>query len=253
MHRILGYLGLLSILLFQKAAEGQVVNIENLRLSGKESGWSGSNLLNFSFTQNTRQVWQIGNRLRVGYLEGKHSVLFMSDINFVKADTNSFVNDGFEHIRYGYQLADSGRITLEGYKQLQYNKVQKIRLRSLYAGGIRVHAIDRDSAQLSLGFSPMLEFEDVTDGSYNRHFRLSMYFALDLQFSKHFGFNTITSYQPDAANWIDYRLSHETSVRANITNQLGVQVIFNLNYDEYPPEGVPQAFFSFRNAISFRF
>jgi hypothetical protein len=231
----------------------QVVNIENLRLKGKDKGWTGSEMLNFAFTQNTSQIWQIGNRLKLGYLDGQHSVLFTSTLNFVKADVNDFVNDGFEHLRYNYQLKDSGMVSFELFKQFQYNKVQAIRLRSIYGGGVRVHAINQDSAQLIVGVTPFAEFEDVTDGTYNRHVRLGGYFSLDVQFSKTFGFNTITYYQPDIIYWKDYRLSHETSIRAGITRQLGLRVIFNLNYDSFPPAGIPQSFYSISNAISFTF
>lgn len=234
-------------------SNAQVVNIENQRLSGKEKGWAGNNALTFAYIRNLGEIWQVGNRFRAAYFDRKHTVMFMSDLNFVKANERSLVNDGFEHIRYSYTLKDSGRVSLEAFKQLQYNRIFQIRLRSLYGAGIRVRAIDRDSAQLSLGVTPMLEFEDVLDGTYNRHFRLSMYFAWDIQFNKSFGINMITYYQPDMLYWKDYRLNHETSLRAAITRNLDMRVIFTVNYDEFPPAGIPQSMVTFRNALNFRF
>jgi len=244
---------IIVVLIGLEQSHSQVVNIENQRLSGKDKGWVGSNALTFAYIRNFSEIWQIGNRFRAGYFEGKHAIMFVSDLNFVKANERALVNDGFEHIRYSYTLRDSGKISLEAFKQLQYNRIFQIRLRSLYGAGIRVRAIDRDSAQLSFGITPMLEFEDVLDGPYNRHFRLSTYFAWDIQFNKSFGINMITYYQPDLLNWKDYRLNHETSLRASITKNLDMRIIFSINYDEYPPDGVPPSVVTFRNALNFRF
>lgn len=235
------------------SGRSQIVNIENLRLQDREQGWTGMNNLNFAFTRNTQQIWQLGNTFRVSYTQKKHLFFIHSEINFVKAGESDFVNDGFEHMRYNYALDDSSVFVLEAFKQMQFNKIQRIRLRSLYGGGIRINAIRQDSVNFTLGLTPMAEFEDLTDNTLNRHLRLSMYLSFDMQFSKNFGMNTITYYQPDITYWKDYRMSHATTLRTRINKYLSMTIIFNLTYDAFPPEGIPPSFWSLRNGLQFRF
>ena len=232
---------------------GQIVNIENQRLGIKENGWSGTDDFTFNFTKNTKEIWQIGNILRLNYKQDKHSLLMLSEINFVKAGQSDFVNNGFEHLRYNYELTDSGRFVFEAFRQTQYSKVQNIRLRSLYGAGFRVAVLNQDSAQVSLGVLPMAEFEDLTDGTNNKHIRLSSYLAFDFQFNKTIGINSITYFQPDIIYWNDFRIANTTSLRFKINSYLSWRVIFNLNYDEFPSQSIPQSIWSLRNAVRFKF
>ncbi len=244
---------LISFLLLTGVVQAQIVNIENQRLQAKENGWLGSIGLNMSYIKNTREIWQIGSRVRVQYHQDKHTALWLSELNFVKAGQSDFLNNGFEHLRYNYALTDSGRLVVEAFRQMQYNKVQKIKLRSLFGAGFRYRVVDRDSAQVDVGVHPMYEFEELSNEESNRHFRLSSYLSFDFQFNANLGINSITYYQPDVANFKDFRLSNETTLRTKITEKLDLRIIFRLTYDEEPPEGVPQNTVYLKNGIVFRF
>lgn len=223
------------LLLLGLASLGQIVNIENQRLHAKKEGWTGNLSLNFNYNNNGVEVYQVGSRFNIQYKEKRHMGLFLSEINFIKAGSNSFINNGFEHMRYNYDLSDSGRFVFEAFRQSQYNKVQNIRLRSLYGAGVRCEVIRKDSAILNIGALPMIEFEDLTTDESNRHFRLSSYLSFDIQFSKTFGINSITYYQPDILNWKDLRMANETSFRIQLHKRLQYQMRFRWTYDEYPP------------------
>lgn len=242
------FVGLISL-----SSTAQIVNIENRRLSEKEEGWTGSNDLSFSLTENTTQVWQVGNNLRIDYVKGRHNAFLLSVINIVKAGESDLLNNGFEHLRYNYDLLDNNRLILEVFRQTQFNKIQKIKLRSLYGVGLRYAIVDKDSANISIGTLPMAEFEDLTNNISNRHIRLSTYLSFDFQFTKTVGLNSITYYQPDILFAGDYRISNETSVRLGITEKLKLKVIFKIYYDQFPTEGVPKRIYSLRNAISYSF
>ncbi len=244
---------LIILFLLTSAAQAQIVNIENQRLQAKENGWLGSIGLNMTYIKNTREIWQIGSRVRVQYHQDKHTALWLSELNFVKAGQSDFLNNGFEHLRYNYELTDSGRLVVEAFRQMQYNKVQKIKLRSLFGAGFRYNVIDRDSAQVNLGLHAMYEFEELSNEESNRHFRMSSYLSFDFQFNKNLGINSITYYQPDIANFTDFRMSNETSLRTKITEKLDLKVIFRVTYDEKPPEGVPQNTVYLMNGVVFRF
>lgn len=231
----------------------QIVNIENQRLEAKSEGWNGRLGLNTTYIKNTTEIWQIGGRIRIQYHTGKHTAVWLSELNFVKANQSDFLNNGFEHLRYNYELSDSGRLVFEVFRQMQYNKVQKIKARSLYGAGLRYVIVNRDSAQVNVGVLPMLEFEDLSTNESNRHFRMSSYLSFDFQFNKSFGINSISYYQPDFRDFKDFRFSNETSIRTKITSKLDLRLIFRLTYDEFPPEGVPQNTVYIMNGLNYSF
>ena len=242
------------ILLFAGTmSSAQIVNIENQRLMVSQEGWTGSFGLNLSYVKNTNEIWQAGGRFRVQYHKGRHTGLWLSEINFIKAGESNFLNNGFEHLRYNYEIQDSGRLVFEAFRQMQYNKVQKIRLRSLFGAGLRYAVIDQDSAQVNIGVLPMLEFEDLTTNENNRHLRLSSYLSFDFQFNQFVGVNSITYWQPDILNFKDFRMSNETSLRSRITKNLELRLIFRVTYDERPPEGIPNNTVYLLNGINYRF
>ncbi len=241
------------ILLLPFVIKAQIVNIENQRLHAQQEGWKGNMSLNFNYNNNGVEVYQVGSRFNIQYKEKRHTGFFLTEINFIKAGENSFINNGFEHMRYNYDLSDSGRFVVEAFRQSQYNKVQNIRLRSLYGAGIRCEIIRQDSAILNIGALPMLEFEDLTTDENNRHLRLSSYLSFDIQFSKSIGLNSITYYQPDMLNWKDLRMANETSLRLQLHKRLQYQMRFRWTYDEYPPTENFRRTYTVSNMIRFSF
>lgn len=244
---------ILFVFMFIPIAKGQIVNIENKRLYAQETGWEGRVGLNVSYIKNTNEIYQVGGRFRIQYHADRHTALWLSELNFVKVGESDFLNNGFEHLRYNYAIQDSGRLVFEAFRQMQYNKVQKIRLRSLYGAGLRYNLINRDSAQVNIGCLPMVEFEDLTTNENNKHIRLSSYLSFDFQLNKSFGINSITYYQPDIGNFKDFRISNESSLRTKITEQLDLKIIFRVTYDEKPPSEVPQNTIYLLNSINFKF
>lgn len=229
----------------------QIVNIENQRLKEKKDGWQGTFDLSFSLIKNTQQVVQFNNHNRVMYRKKQHSVLGITDFSFVKAGKQDFVNSGFQHGRYAYNLKKHPKLFMEGFQQLQYNKIQFIDLRLLAGGGGRAIIIDRDSISVNLGTFVMAEQEHELHLKINNHIRYSLFLSFDYQFNKTTGFNTITYYQPDFLFPGDYRISHESSLRFNITRHLKFRVAYNLNHDTYPPEGAPKTFYSIMNVFRY--
>lgn len=243
----------IAIFICSFLGHAQIVNIENQRLMAKTEGWTGKLGLNTTYIKNTAEIWQIGGRIRIQYHTGKHSAVWLSELNFVKANQSDFLNNGFEHLRYNYEIQDSGRLVFEVFRQMQYNKIQKIKARSLYGAGLRYVVVNQDSAQVNIGVHPMLEFEDLSTNESNRHFRMSSFVSVDFQFSKSFGINSISYYQPDFSDFKDFRFSNETTIRTKVTSKLDLRLIFRLTYDEFPPEGVPQNTIYIMNGLNYSF
>lgn len=235
------------------AANGQIVNIENQRLSSKKEGWTGSVDLWFNLVKNTQMIFQMGNRNRVLWTEYRKSLMFLTDLSMVKAGTQDLVNSGFEHIRYGLRNKHYGFLYWETFEQAQYNRVQLIDLRILTGTGFRAIVLDKDSASLSLGAFVMGEYEQQRDDITQQTVRYSSFLSFDFQFTKSFGLNAITYYQPDFLNPADYRLSAEASIRLKINTHLSFNLVYNLFYDSRPVESIPSTTYGLRNALRYVF
>lgn len=237
--------------LFQFISHSQIVNIENQRLKGNKDGWGGNFDLSFSLIQNTKSIFQFGNRNKIHYKHGHHSYMLLTDMLLVKSANEDFANSGFGHLRYAYESKKYPLISLEGFQQAQYNRVQLINMRLLTGGGARYKVLDSDSAAVNLGTFLMAEFEEQTDLNRENTLRWSLFASFDFQFHKHIGFNCITYYQPGLIDPFDFRLNTETSFRMKITEKLQFRITYNLIYDSEPPANVPNSNYILTNSFSY--
>ena len=238
---------------FSFQLKAQIVNIENKRLSAKKQGFSGSVDLNLNYTVNTKTLLQLGSKLRVAHLNKRHYTFILGDQSIVKSGEESFINKGFEHLRYNYTLKDSGKVSFELYQQGQFNKVQRINLRLLLGTGFRFSVIDTKNYQLNLGTGFMGEYEELTNGAISSDILSANYVSIDAQFSPSVGLNSITYFQPKLIDWGNYRLANETNVRFRINKYLTFKVIYSLTHDSRDIEGVRKTNYAIKNALSFNF
>ncbi len=238
---------------FAFTSTAQIVNIEKSRLDKKE-GWIGNIDFNLNFTKNTRQIWQLNNRTGAQYNKGKHVLLFLADMGMIQSDNEQLLSRGFEHVRYNYLMGKKQKFALEAFEQVQYNKIQKIKLRVLVGGGARYSFIKSDTNNLFIGTTPMYEYEELIDNAtIERRVRLSNYFSFGFRLWKKVTVSSITYYQPDVVNFSDYRLSNESSLSIGVTDRLSFKVLYNLLYDSKPPIEVPNIIYSLSNGIGWKF
>ncbi len=247
---------LLLFLLFigiQLSASSQIVNIENKRLDGNKQGFNGSAELNLNLTMNTKQLLQIGDKIRIGYVKNKHQGLLITDHSFVKSDAADFINKGYEHLRYNYTLKDSGRVVYEVFQQGQFNKIQKINLRLLFGTGFRFNIIDQKNYQLSFGTGFMGEYEELIDNGNSRDILSTSYLSFDGQFSESIGMNTISYFQPKMIDFGSYRFANETHIRFKINKYLSFRLIYSITHDNRDITDVRKTNYFLKNALTIHF
>ena len=231
----------------------QIVNIENQRLTDNKQGFNGSAELNFNFTMNTKQLLQIGDKIRVGYVKNRHQFLIVTDHSFVKSEGDDFVNKGFQHLRYNYTFKDTNIVSLEAFQQGQFNKIQKINLRLIIGGGIRFKIIDQKKYQLSFGTGFMGEYEELIDLGVSQDILSTSYLSFDGQFNASIGLNTISYFQPKLIDFGNYRFSNETSLRFKINKYLTFKMIYSLTHDSRNILDVRKTNYIVKNALQINF
>lgn len=229
----------------------QVINIENKRFLNDSNGFVGRSDLNFNINQNTQQVMTFGVNVHAQYQHNKHRLLAISDIAFIKAAEQDFVNNGYQHLRYSYKMLN--RLTWENFVQAQYNLVLKLDKRYLAGSGPRFKIVKHKNLRIYLGTAYMYEFQSQDKEKiiqYNH--RSSSYVTFNIDFNK-FDFTSTTFYQPLLSNFSNYRLATDSNIEISLNNHLNYRVGFNLLYDTNQPPGVPELVYALKNGLSFKF
>jgi hypothetical protein len=253
MSKLFSLLTTISFVLICHINFTQLINIESKRLNSQEEGWNGNIDFNAKYTQNNKSVWQLSNKISIQYNKKKSTHLFLNDISLVRSNQNDLVNSGFAHYRYTRPIATKDFIKWESFTQIQYNSVQKIRLRTLTGTGLRFNIINTDSVYFTYGFALMYEYEETTIPEYSNLIRNSNYLSFDWKISKIWEFKTIIYYQPSIGDFNDFRLSNVSNISHKLTDHISLVLNFNLLYDSKPPVDVPVNSFQTNLLVRFKF
>lgn len=240
------------IVLISTYSFSQIVNIENKRFLNDTNGWVGNTDFSFVLIQNTQQVMQFSNTLRLQYQKNRSRFLLLNDINFVKAGNNDFVNAGFQHFRYSYKA--SKHITFEAFMQTQYNPVLKLDFRYLVGVGPRLKLLKKEKARVYFASLYMYEYDDIVGEAVSLYeHRLSSYLTCTFDLTKHIEFVSTVFYQPNLQDVSDYRIANDSQLEFLINKHLAFKSGFNLLYDTKQPIGIPNLVYTFRNTLSIKF
>lgn len=230
----------------------QIVNIEDQRAKDSEEGLSGQADFNFNINKNTSVLYQLGNRVQARYRKDSNIWLFFNELNIVKTDEESFVNDGFQHLRYNKVINKGFR--LEAFTQSQYNGIQRIDWRYLLGGGGRFTLFNSDSLSINFATLFMYEYEDGSgDLGVEHALRMSNYLSFKIDITKNTRVSSTIYYQPKVWKFKDYRVSNESAFTINVSEKLTLKIIYNILYDSKPALEVPETIYTLRNAISYTF
>lgn len=245
----------ISIILFfcsSISITAQVINIENKRFLNDTNGWVGNIDFNFNMFNNTQQVLQFSNAVRVQYQKNNSRFIFLNDLNFLKAGNTDFANAGYQHFRYNYKV--SNWLTLEAFTQTQYNPVLKLDFRYLIGAGPRIKLLKKENARIYVAALYMYEYDDIVDEKNNLYeHRISSYITCTFSVLKNIELISTTFYQPNINNTLDYRIANDSGLEIHINKHLNFKSTFNMLYDTYQPIGIPDLVYSFKNGLSIKF
>ncbi len=246
-------ISIILILCFSSAfLRAQVINIESKRFLNDTNGWVGVTDFSFNILQNTQQVLSFSNNFRIQYQKNKSRIIFLNDINFIKAGNTNFVNSGYQHIRYNFKI--NKHFTIEAFTQTQYNPVLRLNFRFLNGIGPRVKVLKTEKAKIYAAALYMYEYDDITNESQKIYEqRLSSYITFTFHFFKSIDISSTTFYQPNLGYINDYRIANDTGLEIFINKHLNYKTSFNLLYDTKQPIGVPELVYVLKNGLTLKF
>lgn len=249
-NRLHIFICLIFIVLVQHTFS-QVINIESKRFLNDTNGWVGSINGNFSAVQNTQQVITFGANLHTQYQKNNHRFLMISDLAFINAANTDFVNSGYQHFRYNYKIIN--RITLEVFLQAQYNRILLLDERYLAGIGPRFKVVKRERFRLYSACLYMFEHQSQDNYRITRdNNRLSAYLTFNISYSK-FDFSSTTFYQPNLADFSDYRIANNSAFEIFLTHKLNFRTELVLLFDTKQPIKIPELTYVIRSGIGYKF
>lgn len=230
----------------------QVVNVEKERSVDTSKHLQGAIDLGVSITKNNSTITQVENKIQLQYFKNRNMFMFLNELSLVRVDSNSYLNDGFVHLRYNRELYRKLLIG-EVFTQYQYNGAQNLNYRFLAGAGPRFRFVESDSLKFYFGPLFMYEKEERTDSVSTNKFRMSTYVLAHVRFFKTMSFGTIFYYQPNISDFSDYRLTGEATLKVKANKHFAIKVIFKLSFNPDPPVGIEELNYELKNALSISF
>ena len=247
---------LVTIVILPRFAHAQIVNIEDRRnILTDTTGVFGSADAGFSLNENGKTVLTLTANVTAEIIKHDRRWLAITNYSVVRAGEESFVNQGFQHLRFNKRLRK--RLTWEAFGQAQYNERLRIRFRGLLGTGPRFRLSKKKADRLFLGTLYMFQYEELNEvGIIHRDHRLSAYLSYRLRFAENINLTGTTYYQPLLTDFSVVRLSSQTAMQFNFTKNLAFKTTFNISLDNRLSkeiEGVPTATYSLITGIKWIF
>jgi Protein of unknown function, DUF481 len=235
--------------------KAQIINIEDKRVRlGDSITLKGFMDLGLNFYKNDKHLTSARAVVQVEKLIKKHFLLFLGGYNFVKGEGQSFLNDGFIHLRYNTDLSD--KWVFEGFTQAQYNERTRMLFRGLVGTGVRYKIRLAKTQRIYLGLAYMFENDQFKDAIPRQNdSRISSYLSYNVQLSHNSKLVHTTYFQPILTDFGNYRLSSEAAVLLNITKRLIFKLTANISNDNDPrlPKEVPNFTYTWVNGLRWDF
>lgn len=226
----------------------QIVNMESQRYHTDTTGWRGSIAGNISITSNGQKIFTANADAHVQYQSKKSLYLLLGSYGFLKAASNSYIDNSFLHFRYNYKLDKVVR--LEAFTQLQQNVITKINSRFLLGAGPRFKIIGSKKVHLYLGALAMYEVERETGNPQQiSDCRSSNYLSFTYLPNGQTEFTTTTYYQPVYFNGKDYRLLNQSIFKIKTGKAISVNLNWTYQFDASPPVGIIKDTYNFSTGI----
>ncbi|MBK7665895.1 MAG: DUF481 domain-containing protein [Sphingobacteriaceae bacterium] len=241
----------LALLICFCKAGAQVINIESKRFLNDTNGFVGNINGNFSAVQNTQQILSMGINIHAQYQKNRHRFLMISDLSVINAANTDFVNSGYQHFRYNFKV--TRHITLEAFVQAQYNRVLLLDERYLAGIGPRIKIIKKHHFKMYSACLYM--FEHQSQDNYKLQAdnnRISAYLSFNIGFNK-WDFTSTTFYQPNLADFNDYRIANNSAMEIFITSKLNFKTELVLLFDTRQPVKIPNLTYQIRSGIGYKF
>jgi hypothetical protein len=233
-------------------ARGQIVN--TLRgFAEEEPGWSGSAEGYVDVSQGNTEYEEYGGSLALQWRRGAHRIRALASGLYKTGRGETQAEESTLHLRHNLRLRKWLATLL--FVQNQYDPFQRLEHRFLLGGGLRFDLLRSGDLRVFAGMATMLEDERIegdAPGSGTEH-RLSSFLSALWDLREGVTLDAVGFYQPRWSRFSDLRASLSTRLKVDLVGSLYLSVLYELEQDARPPEGVEKTDWGLRTGLGMEF
>lgn len=258
MKRIIRFIkiGVLLIFVFSIPLSAQK-NTEKYRKNTKE-GWQTNISALLGLARGNTDYAQVETGFRTDFVTGPLHTFLTGNFEFKEGREELLVDKGFAHLRSIYSI--DSIFEIEAFVQKEYNEFLQLKNRDLGGAALRLNIVDAEFDSLSylaisLGAGAMFEHELVSaspDVSFDL-FRSTNYFTVKWKSGPVAELSWVAYYQPDIANFNDFRFLGEGTLKLDITRHFAFVTTLLYRYDSEPFGDLENYDLELKNGITVTF
>lgn len=249
------FLGGFILMFCAQLSRAQIVNIEDKKMQLDTNTLQGQLDIGSKYTQNTKTVFALSSSIRLDLQGVLNHWMLLGNYNFVRAGEESFIDNGFVHLRYSKKIKN--KLRWEAFGQVQYNEKLRINFRGLLGAGPRFQLYEESKIKLAVGLLYMYEYNELdAEFGIRRNHRMSSYFTVRFKPAKNIAFSSTSYYQPILNDFKESRVSTINTLSLKFNRFLSFTSSFSLTYDAQLAKdapNVPTTTFVWKNGMRILF
>jgi len=235
------------------------VNVEEIRLSPGENGFSGELDIGGSVKTGNVEYFDASVGVGAAYRSGANTAFVIADRSYAAKrsgsdlDTGSiglllqedarYDNEASVHIRYNREFNE--KFAGEVFGQLEFDEFLRIDLRRLAGVGGRFGLVQSDTTSVHAGIGYMLEEENYdpeevieSDLQQLAHRATSYFTLVHANEAETTEVNFTAYFQPRLTDFTDYRFITDAEVEFALTERIALELGLTVRMDSDPPQVV---------------
>tara|TARA_Y100000589_G_scaffold332187_1_gene390071 strand:+ start:3083 stop:3823 length:741 start_codon:yes stop_codon:yes gene_type:complete len=233
------------LLVIHFSSFSQILSIDHTDL--KKNGLSGFTELDFDYNKSTQVDWEFINNTYINYAALKYSLIFMNKIDINKAASSEISNNGYQHVRFLYNLKKN--FFIESFIQNQYDLIQDVKNRKIIGLGFKRTILNLNY----IGMSIFYEYELLIDDILNKCYRFNLYNQLYFKIFNNLTSSSFLYIQPSLINFSDLRLTFKSTFSVPLFKQFFFNLTILFTHDSSPAFNIPKTNYHILNGLKFKF
>lgn len=181
----------------------------------------------------------------------KHQHIFLINTTYGESQGVTDVNNSFAHYRYQYKFDG---LDWELFTQFEQDEFTQIKLRALLGTGLRIKLYDKENLSFHNGYGIFYEHTDYSKSSVQstENFgRANIYLSMNYTFDTKSIFSLTGYFQPKVDEMDDYHTLVDASLSMPINTWSSLSLVYQLQHDNMPPEGVKKSDHKYLTQLNF--
>jgi len=255
---IFKFASVLFFSLFIVNSASAIVNLDNLHLGEKESGFNGDVSLGVSGESGHSERFQAKSAANAQW--NLQNLQYYLSFNYAYGESAGIEdqNKGFLHARRIKNISD--RLAWEVFSQVEHNKFARLNFRGLLGGGTRYGPVNKNKKHTTfLGAGGFFSREDLTNSSVTTDngvddiWRANIYLLERISFENDVSLFETLYFQPSLSAPDDFRVLNILGVKTKLSKQFSLSFSLEVTHDSEPPQGVVKTDSNYFTNIEYSF